>query len=71
LRFQIAQSGWSFMPITNKATALPNEQRMPESQKHTFEGFYTIACLKKCVIETARDIARQYFDNQSLRRRHE
>ena len=45
---------------------------MPKSQKHTFEGFYTIACLKNMgVIETARDIARQYFDNQSLRRRHE
>jgi hypothetical protein len=70
--FRSRKSGWSFIPITNKATALPNEQCMPKSQKHTFEGFYTIACLKNMgVIETARDIARQYFDNQSLRRRHE
>src|SRR5262249_4616900 len=30
-------------------------------------GFYTIACLKNMgVIETARDIARQYLDKHSL-----
>jgi hypothetical protein len=60
------------MAITNKASALPNEECMPKSQKHTFQGFYTIAYLKNMgVIETARDIARQYFDKQSLGRRRE
>ncbi|HKW35935.1 MAG TPA: hypothetical protein VJN92_23225 [Candidatus Acidoferrum sp.] len=45
---------------------------MPKSQKYTFQGFYTIACSKNMgVIETARDIARQYFDKQSLGRRRE
>jgi hypothetical protein len=35
-------------------------------------SFYTIADLKNMgVIETARDIARQYFDKQSLGRRRE
>ena len=60
------------MAITNKASTLPNEECMPKSQKYTFQGFYTIACSKNMgVIETARDIARQYFDKQSLGRRRE
>jgi hypothetical protein len=60
------------MAITNKASTLPNEQCMPKSQKHTFQGSYTIACLKNMgVIKSGRDIARQYFDKQSLRRRRE
>jgi hypothetical protein len=57
---------------TSEASALQNEECIPKSQKHTFQGFYTIACLKNMgVIETARDIARQYFDKQSLGRRRE
>jgi hypothetical protein len=58
------------MAITNKASTLPNEQCIPKPQKHTFQGFYTITCLKNVgVIETARDIERRYFDK--LGRRHE
>jgi hypothetical protein len=57
---------------TNEASTLPNVQCMPKSQKHTFQGVYTIACSKNMgVIETARDITRQYFDKQSLGRRRE
>ena len=57
--FRSRRSGWPCMAITNRASALPNEQCMPKSQKHTFQGFYTIACYKNmAVIETAFDIAR-------------
>jgi len=70
--FRSRKSGWSFMAITNKASALPNEQCMPKSQKHTFQGLLCDRLLEKYgVIETACDIARQYFDKQSLGRRRE
>ena len=55
------------MANTNQASALPNDACMPKSQKHTFQGLLCDRLLKKYgVIETARDIARQYFDKQSL-----
>jgi hypothetical protein len=58
------------MAITNRASALPNEHACLNRRNTHSTGFYTIACLKNMgVIETARDIARQYFDKQSLEQR--
>ena len=42
--FRLRKSGWSFMAIMNRASALPNEQCMPKSQNTHSRRFYTIAC---------------------------
>jgi hypothetical protein len=45
---------------------------MPKSQKHAFQGLLYDRLLEIWgVIETARDLARYYFDKQSLGRRRE
>ena len=40
------KSGWSFMAIMSEASTLPNEVCGTKSEKHRFQGFYTIGCLK-------------------------